>query len=74
MAKKELYRKIIATVLTVAVLGCALGICVWLLASSSLFSNTLRIIMLVCTLALATAIIGLIVCKVQEIRTLNDIV
>lgn len=74
MAKKELYRKIIATVLTVAVLGCLLGIGVWLLLGSNVFSSTLHTVMLICTLALAIAIIGLIVCKIQEIRTLQEII
>lgn len=74
MAKKELYRKIIATILTVAVLGCALGVCIWLLVSSTVFSKVLRITMLICTLSLTAAIIGLVICKVQEIRTLNEIV
>ena len=74
MAKKELYRKIIATVLTAAALGCALGICIWFLVSSSVFSNVLRLTMLICTVALAVAIIGLVICKVQEIRTLAEIV
>ncbi len=74
MAKKELYRKITATVLTAAALGCALGICIWLLVSSSVFSNALRLTMLICTVALAVAIVGLVLCKIQEIRTLAEIV
>ena len=74
MAKKELHRKIIATVLTALALGAALALCIVLLVSSPVFSGALRITMLVCTVALAVAIVGLVVCKVQEIRTLAEIV
>ena len=40
MAKKELTRKIIATILTVTVLGCVLGGCVWLLMGSTVLPSS----------------------------------
>ena len=72
MAKKELTRKIIATILTVTVLGCALGACVWLLMGSTVLTDTIRTMMLVCTLMLGVATLGLLVAKVQEIFALAE--
>lgn len=74
MAKKELFRKVLATALTVLGLGCALALCLWLLLSSDEFGSRLRWLMILCTGALAVAIVGLLVCKVQEIRALAEIV
>ena len=68
MARRELRRKITATVLTVTALCCLLGVCAWLLLGSNVFSDTIRIMMLVCTVVLGVATIGLLVAKVQEIR------
>ena len=74
MAKKELTRKIIATVLTVTVLGGALGACVWLLLGSTVLTDTIRTMMLVCTMVLGIATLGLLVAKVQEILALADVI
>ena len=71
MARRELRRKITATVLTVTALCCLLGVCAWLLLGSNVFSDTIRIMMLVCTVVLGVATIGLLVAKVQEIRALR---
>ena len=49
MAKQELRRKILATIATVGGLCCALAVCVWLLLTSSMFSTSIQILMLVCT-------------------------
>ena len=72
MARRELRRKITATVLTVTALCCLLGVCAWLLLGSNVFSDTIRIMMLVCTVVLGVATIGLLVAKVQEIRALRE--
>ncbi len=74
MARRELRRKITATVLTVTALCCLLGVCAWLLLGSNVFSDTIRIMMLVCTVVLGVATIGLLVAKVQEIRALREII
>ena len=74
MARRELRRKITATVLTVTALCCLLGVCAWLLLGSNVFSDTIRIMMLVCTVVLGFATIGLLVAKVQEIRALREII
>lgn len=74
MAKKELIRKILATILTVLGLACGLAVCLWLLLGSDVFGAELRWLMIVCTGALAVAIVGLVICKVQEIRALAEIV
>ena len=74
MARRELKRKITATVLTVTALCCLLGVCAWLLLGSNVFSDTIRIMMLVCTVVLGVATIGLLVAKVQEIRALREII
>ena len=74
MAKKELIRKILATILTVLGLVCGLVVCLWLLLGSDVFGTELRWLMIVCTGALAVAIVGLVICKVQEIRALAEIV
>ena len=58
MAKQELRRKILATIATVGGLCCALAVCVWLL-TSSMFSTSIQILMLVCTGGLAAATVGL---------------
>ncbi len=55
MARRELRRKITATVLTVTALCCLLGVCAWLLLGSNVFSDTIRIMMLVCTVVLGVA-------------------
>ena len=67
-------RKIIATVLTVTVLGGALGACVWLLLGSTVLTDTIRTMMLVCTMVLGIATLGLLVAKVQEILALADVI
>lgn len=72
MAKKELKRKIIATILTVTALGCVLGACVWLLMGSTVLTDTIRTMMFVCTMVLGVATLGLLVAKVQEIIALAD--
>ena len=74
MARRELRRKITATVLTVTALCCLLSVCAWLLLGSNVFSDTIRIMMLVCTVVLGVATIGLLVAKVQEIRALREII
>ena len=74
MARRELRRKITATVLTVTALCCLLGVCAWLLLGSNVFSDTIRIMMLVCTVVLGVATIGLLVAKGQEIRALREII
>lgn len=74
MAKKELIRKVLATVLTVLGLACGLALCLWLLLGSDEFGSQLRWLMIVCTGVLAVAIVGLLVCKVQEIKALAEIV
>ena len=74
MARRELRRKITATVLTVTALCCLLGVCAWLLLGSNVFSDTIRIMMLVCTVVLGVATIGLLLAKVQEIRALREII
>lgn len=74
MAKKELIRKVLATALTVLTLSCGLGICIWLLFSSSMFGAALRWTMLLCSVVLAGAIVGLLVSKIQEIKALAEIV
>ena len=48
--------------------------CAWLLLGSNVFSDTIRIMMLVCTVVLGVATIGLLVAKVQEIRALREII
>ena len=58
MAKQELRRKILATIATVGGLCCALAVCVWLLLTSSMFSTSIQILMLVCTGGLAAATVG----------------
>ena len=74
MARRELRRKITATVLTVTALCGLLGVCVWLLLGSNVFSDTIRIMMLVCTVVLGVATLGLLVAKVQEIRALKEVI
>lgn len=74
MAKKELIRKVLATAVTVLTLSCGLGLCIWLLFSSSMFGAALRWTMLVCSVVLGGAIVGLLISKVQEIRALAEIV
>ena len=74
MARRELRRKITATVLTVTALCCLLGVCAWLLLGSNVFSDTIRIMMLVCSVVLGVATIGLLVAIVQEIRALREII
>ena len=69
MAKRELRRKVLATIATVLVMCCGLALCIWLLLTSEVFSSTIRWLMLACTVGLGIAIIGLLVCKIQEIRT-----
>ena len=59
--------------LTVTALCCLLGVCV-AAAGSNVFSDTIRIMMLVCTVVLGVATIGLLVAKVQEIRALREII
>lgn len=74
MAKQELRRKILATIATVGGLCCALAVCVWLLLTSSMFSTSLQLLMLVCTGGLAAATIGLCIAKISEIRALQKLV
>lgn len=74
MAKRELRRKVLATIATVLVMCCGLALCIWLLLTSEVFSSTIRWLMLACTVGLGIAIIGLLVCKIQEIRTLSKLV
>ena len=74
MAKQELRRKILATIATVGGLCCALAVCVWLLLTSSMFSTSIQILMLVCTGGLAAATIGLCIAKISEIRALQKLV
>ncbi len=74
MAKQELRRKILATIATVGGLCCALAVCVWLLLTSSMFSTSIQILMLVCTGGLAAATLGLCIAKISEIRTLQKLV
>ena len=73
MAKRELRRKVLATIATVFVMCCGLALCIWLLLTSEGFSSTIRWLMLACTVGLGIAIIGLLVCKIQEIRTLSKL-
>ena len=44
-------------------LCCLLGVCAWLLLGSNVFNDTIRIMMLVCTVVLGVATIGLLVAK-----------
>lgn len=74
MAKRELRRKVLATIATVFVMCCGLALCIWLLLTSEVFSSTIRWLMLACTVGLGIATIGLLVCKIQEIRTLSKLV
>lgn len=74
MAKQELRRKIIATVLTVTMLCALLGVCAWLLLSNKIFNSTIHTMMLLCTAVLGIATIGLLVAKVQEILALREVV
>ena len=74
MAKQELRRKILATIATVGGLCCALAVCVWLLLTSSMFSTSIQILMLVCTGGLAAATVGLCIAKISEIRALRKLV
>ena len=74
MAKRELRRKVLATIAAVLVMCCGLALCIWLLLTSTVFSSTIRWLMLACTVGLGVAIIGLLVCKIQEIRTLAKLV
>lgn len=74
MAKQELRRKIIATVLTVTMLCALLGVCAWLLLSNNTFNSTIHTTMLLCTAVLGIATIGLLVAKVQEILALREVV
>lgn len=74
MAKQELRRKILATIATVGGLCCALAVCVWLLLTSSMFSTSIQVLMLVCTGGLAAATIGLCIAKISEIRALQKLV
>lgn len=74
MAKQKLRRKILATIATVGGLCCALAVCVWLLLTSSMFSTSLQLLMLVCTGGLAAATIGLCIAKISEIRALQKLV
>ncbi len=74
MAKQELRRKIIATVLTVTMLCALLGVCAWLLLSNKIFNSTIHTMMLLCTAVLGIATIGLFVAKLQEILALREVV
>ena len=74
MAKQELRRKILATIATVGGLCCALAVCVWLLLTSSMFSTSIQILMMVCTGGLAAATVGLCIAKISEIRALRKLV
>ena len=74
MAKRELRRKVLATIITVFVMCCGLALCIVLLITSKVFSSTIRWLMLACTVGLGIATIGLLVCKIQEIRTLSKLV
>ena len=74
MAKRELRRKVLATIATVFVMCCGLALCIWLLLTSEVFSSTIRWLMLACTVGLGIATLGLLVCKIQEIRTLSKLV
>ena len=65
MAKQELRRKILATIATVGGLCCALAVCVWLLLTSSMFSTSIQILMLVCTGGIAAATILLCIAKIS---------
>ena len=49
MAKRELRRKVLATIATVLVMCCGLALCIWLLLTSEVFSSTIRWLMLACT-------------------------
>ena len=71
MEKNDLRRKVIATVLTTIVLCAALGVAVWLLLTSGVFTGTVKWLMLGCCALLAIAIVGFLHSKVAEIRALR---
>ena len=73
MARRELRRKITATVLTVTALCCLLGVCAWLLLGSNVFSDTISIMMLAHRGA-GVATIGLLVARYRKIRAREEII
>ena len=57
MEKNDLRRKVIATVLTTIVLCAALGVAVWLLLTSGVFTGTVKWLMLGCCALLAICLL-----------------
>ncbi|MEG2699251.1 MAG: hypothetical protein RR951_10005, partial [Ruthenibacterium sp.] len=71
MEKKELQRKVIATVLATLVLCALLGVSIWLLLTTDVFTSLIKGLMIVCCVLLAAAIGGFLRNKIVEIRTLR---
>ncbi len=71
MEKRELQRKIIATSVITTIFCALLGVSVYLLLTSELFTTTIQWLMIACCGILAISVIGFVWNKILEIRALK---
>ncbi len=74
MEKRELQRKITATCVITAIFCVMLGISVYLLLMSELFTPTIQWLMIACCGILAVSVVGFVWNKVLEIRALRIVI